>query len=170
MDAGSEDTFREFLEMNTRVLSPSAASGLSAAFGKAAPLAYPLVRVTAGLLLMPHGAQKLFGWFGGYGLAGTGEFFAGSLGLHPGILFALLVGMVEFFGGLALVLGLLTRPAALAVAVVMAVAAIGVHLPNGFFWSDGGYEYPLMWGLVAIAVFLRGGDRYSLDRRLGLPL
>jgi hypothetical protein len=48
-------------------------------------------------------------------------------------------------------------------------AAFGVHLPNGFFWTDGGYEYPLMWGLLAIAIFLRGGDRYSLDRSLGLP-
>jgi putative oxidoreductase len=156
--------------MNTRVLSSPASSGPAAVFDKLAPLAYPLVRVTAGLLLMPHGAQKLFGWFGGYGLTATGEFFSGSLGLQPGLLFALLVGGVEFFGGLALVLGLLTRPAALAVTVVMAVAAFGVHLPNGFFWSDGGYEYPLMWGLVAFAVFLRGGDRYSLDRSLGLPI
>ncbi len=134
-----------------------------------ADLGYPLMRVTAGLLLMPHGAQKLFGWFGGYGLAGTGEFFAGSLGMEPGILFALLAGLVEFVGGLALVLGLLTRPAALAVAVFMAVA-LSVHVPNGFFWSNGGIEYPLMWGLMAVGILLRGGDRYSLDARLGLRI
>ncbi|MCW2247089.1 putative oxidoreductase [Azospirillum fermentarium] len=130
----------------------------------------PLVRVTAGLLLMPHGAQKLFGLFGGYGLTATGEFFATQLGLHPGIVFALLAGLVEFFGGLALVLGLLTRPAALAVAALMGVAVVQVHLGNGFFWTSGGYEYPLMWGLTAVAIALKGGDRFSLDRRLGLPL
>jgi putative oxidoreductase len=133
------------------------------------PLAYPLVRVTAGLLLMPHGAQKLFGWFGGYGLTATGEFFETSLGMSPGVAFALLAGLVEFFGGLALVLGLLTRPAALAVAVFMGVA-LSVHLPNGFFWTEGGYEYPLMWGLITLAVLLRGGDRYSLDARFGLRI
>lgn len=131
-------------------------------------LADPLVRVTAGALLIPHGAQKLFGWFGGYGLAATGEYFGGTLGLEPGILFALLAGLVEFGGGLALVLGLLTRPAAIAVAVLMGVA-LTVHLPNGFFWTAGGIEYPLMWGLLALAIALRGGGRYSLDARLGLP-
>ena len=147
-----------------------ASTPLTTAFDRAGMLAWPIVRVTAGLLLMPHGAQKLFGWFGGYGLTATGEFFSGSLGLEPGLLFAFLAGFVEFFGGLALVLGLLTRPAALGVAGLMAVAAFGVHLPNGFFWTEGGLEYPLMWGLLAIAIFLRGGDRFSLDRRLGLPL
>lgn len=135
-------------------------------FHRLAPLAYPLVRVTAGLLLMPHGAQKLFGWFGGHGLTGTGQYFEASLGLYPGIAFALLAGLIEFFGGLALVLGLLTRPAALAVAVFMAVA-LSTHISNGFFWPNGGFEYPLMWGLVALAIFLRGGDNYSLDAKLG---
>jgi putative oxidoreductase len=136
-------------------------------FDRLAPLGYPLIRITAGLLLMPHGAQKLFGWFGGYGLDATGQFFATSLGMEPGFLFALLAGLVEFFGGLALVLGLLTRPAALGIAVLMGVA-LTVHAANGFFWTSGGVEYPLMWGLIAIAVFLRGGERFSLDRRLGL--
>ena len=136
-------------------------------FDRLAPLGYPLVRITAGLLLMPHGAQKLFGWFGGYGLDATGQFFATSLGMEPGFLFALLAGLVEFFGGLALVLGLLTRPAALAITVLMAVA-LTVHTGNGFFWTSGGVEYPLMWGLLAIAIVLRGGDNFSLDARLGL--
>jgi putative oxidoreductase len=139
----------------------------STLFDRLSPLGYPLVRITAGLLLMPHGAQKLFGWFGGYGLDATGQFFATSLGMEPGFLFALLAGLVEFFGGLALVLGLLTRPAALAIATLMGVA-LTVHAANGFFWTSGGVEYPLMWGLIAIAVFLRGGERFSLDSRLGL--
>src|SRR3954469_6357279 len=116
-------------------------SNVAASFERLSFLSYPLVRITAGLLLMPHGAQKLFGWFGGYGLTTTGEFFGTQLGLQPGLLFALLAGLVEFFGGLALVGGLLTRSAALAVAVLMSVAALGVHLPNGFFWTSGGYEY-----------------------------
>ncbi|WP_405233696.1 DoxX family protein [Lentisalinibacter salinarum] len=131
-----------------------------------ATLAYPLVRVTTGLMLIPHGAQKLFGWFGGYGLTATGQYFESTLGMSPGILFATLAGLVEVFGGLALVLGLLTRPAALAVAVFMAVA-LSVHIPNGFFWTAGGIEYPLMWGLLAVAIFLRGGGPYSLDARFG---
>lgn len=146
--------------MTTQTLS-------STLFDRLSPLGYPLIRITAGLLLMPHGAQKLFGWFGGYGLDATGQFFATSLGMEPGFLFALLAGLVEFFGGLALVLGLLTRPAALAIATLMGVA-LTVHAANGFFWTNGGVEYPLMWGLIALAVFLRGGERFSLDSHLGL--
>ncbi len=130
-------------------------------------LSYPLIRATTGLMLMPHGAQKLFGWFGGYGLEGTGGFFSQSLGLEPGLFWAALVGGVEFFGGLLLVLGLLTRPAALGVAILMAVAVITVHLPNGFFWTSGGYEYPLFWSLIALAIAFKGGSDLSLDRALG---
>ena len=147
---------------------PTATPG-PAAIGALAPLGYTLIRIAAGAILMPHGAQKLFGWFGGYGLAGTGEYFAGTLGLEPGLLFALLAGLVEFFGGLALVLGLLTRPAALAVTAFLAVA-LTFHIPNGFFWTAGGIEYPLLWMLVALGIFLRGGDRWSLDARLGLRI
>ena len=140
-----------------------------AIFERLAPLGYPLIRITAGLMLIPHGAQKLFGWFGGYGLEATGQFFEGSLGMSPGILFALLAGLVEFFGGLALVLGLLTRPAALAVTFMLGVA-LTVHTANGFFWTNGGIEYPLLWAMTAFGIFLRGGDRFSLDARLGLRI
>lgn len=130
-----------------------------------APLADPLVRVATGLILMPHGAQKLFGWFGGYGLEATGQFFAAKLGLPPAI--ALLAGLIEFFGGLALALGLLTRPVAALVTGLMAVAVVQVHLGAGFFWTSGGYEYPLLWGIVALGYVLRGGGRFSLDALIG---
>lgn len=129
------------------------------------PLAEPLVRVTAGLLLVPHGAQKLFGWFGGYGLEATGQFFATKLGLPPAL--ALLAGTIEFFGGLALAAGLATRLSAALVFGMMFVATFQVHLGNGFFWTDGGFEYPLMWGLVALSFVIRGGGRLSLDAVIG---
>ncbi len=130
-----------------------------------APLGEPLVRVAAGLMLMPHGAQKLFGAFGGYGVEATGQFFATKLGLPPSL--ALLAGLIEFFGGLALAVGFLTRPAAALVAGLMAVAIVSVHLPAGYFWTDGGFEYPLMWGLVALSFVVRGGGRYSVDALIG---
>jgi putative oxidoreductase len=154
--------------MNETTTTATASTDRAVAAERLEALSYPLVRVTAGLLLMPHGAQKLFGWFGGYGLTGTGQFFGETLGMEPGILFAFLAGFVEFFGGLALALGLFTRPAVLAVAVLLGVA-LTVHVPNGFFWTSGGIEYPLMWALLAIAILLRGGGPYSLDARLRLP-
>lgn len=129
------------------------------------PLAEPLVRATTGLLLVPHGAQKLFGLFGGYGIEATGQFFATKLGLPP--VLALVAGLIEFFGGLALALGLLTRPAAALVTGMMAVAVFGVHLGNGFFWTSGGFEYPLMWGILALSFVVRGGGRFSLDALIG---
>jgi putative oxidoreductase len=129
------------------------------------PYAEPLVRVATGLMLVPHGAQKLFGWFGGYGIAGTGQFFASKLGLPASV--AVLAGLVEFFGGLLLALGLATRAAAGLVVGLMAVAVIHVHLALGYFWTDGGYEYPLLWGILALSFAVRGGGRYSLDALLG---
>jgi len=129
------------------------------------PFAEPMLRVATGLLLVPHGAQKLFGLFGGYGLTATGQFFATKLGLPAS--FALIAGLIEFVGGLMLAAGLLTRPIAALVAGVMVVAAFGVHLPNGFFWTAGGFEYPLLWGVAALYFALRGGDRYSLDAVIG---
>ena len=123
------------------------------------------MRVAAGLMLLPHGAQKLFGWFGGYGVDATGQFFAAKLGLPAS--FALLAGLIEVFGGIALALGFLTRVVAALVFGLMAVAVIFVHLPIGYFWMTGGFEYPLMWGLVALAFVFRGGGRYSVDALIG---
>jgi putative oxidoreductase len=130
-------------------------------------VSWTLVRIATGLILVPHGAQKLFGWFGGGGLAGTAQFFEQNLGLYPGLLFAGLAGATEFVGGLLLALGLLTRLSAAAVVAVMAYAAFVVHWGNGFFWTAGGYEFPLLWGLVALALVIRGGGPLSLDRILG---
>jgi putative oxidoreductase len=129
------------------------------------PFAEPLVRVATGLFLVPHGAQKLFGAFGGYGLEASSQFFATKLGLPAS--FALLAGLIEFVGGIALALGLLTRVAAGAVLALMAVAVFAVHLGNGYFWTDGGYEYPLLWAILALSFVIRGGGRYSLDAKIG---
>ncbi len=147
----------------TRLIVPA----LGPLYANLSRWSYPLIRAATGLILMPHGAQKLFGWFGGHSLEGTGGFFAQNLGLEPGVAWAALVGGTEFFGGLFVALGLLTRPAALGVAIVMAVAVFAVHLPNGFFAGQGGYEYPLLWGLVALAIAFRGGGEMSLDRAIG---
>src|SRR5438067_406116 len=129
------------------------------------PFGEPMVRVAAGLMLVPHGAQKLFGWFGSYGLEATGQFFAAKLGLPASL--ALLAGVIEFGGGLLLATGLLTRAAAALVAGMMAVAVLHVHLGAGFFWTSGGYEYPLLWGIVALSYAIRGGGAYSVDALIG---
>lgn len=121
-----------------------------------------VLRIPVGLILAAHGAQKLFGWFGGYGLEGTGQWMA-SIGLEPGYLMALLAGSAEFFGGLALALGLLTRPAALVSAVTMLVAIFAVHVSNGLFMSNNGYEYALTLFAVTVALAIQGGGRLSLD-------
>jgi len=129
------------------------------------PLFEPLLRATTGLLLVPHGAQKLFGLFGGYGVEATGQFFAAKLGLPPSL--ALVAGLIEFFGGIFLAIGFLTRPVAALVFGLMFVALVQVHLHNGFFWTSGGFEYPLFWGLAALAFVIRGGGRYSVDALIG---
>jgi putative oxidoreductase len=109
--------------------------------------------------------KKLFGWFGGYGVEATGQFFATKLGLPPSL--ALLAGLIEFFGGLLLAIGLATRVVAALVFGLMAVAVVQVHLPLGFFWTEGGYEYPLFWGIVALSYVVRGGGGYSMDALIG---
>ncbi len=128
-------------------------------------LAYPLVRLVTGALLIPHGCQKLFGWFGG-DINATAAFFS-QIGLEPALPLAYLVGVTELFGGILLAIGLLTRPVAVMVLVQMAVAMFLVHLGNGFFWNEGGFEYPLMWGLLALAIAFRGGGPLSVDRAIG---
>lgn len=123
------------------------------------------LRIPTGVIFVAHGAQKLFGSFGGYGLEGTGQWMA-SIGLEPGYWMALAAGSAEFFGGIALLLGLLTRPAALMLAITMLVAIITVHLPNGLFMSNNGYEFGLALLTIAAALALNGGGKLSLDRTL----
>jgi len=122
-----------------------------------------VLRILVGIIFMAHGSQKLFGMFGGYGLEGTGQYMA-SLGLNPGYLMALLSGSAEFFGGLALFLGLLVRPAAVVLIVMLVVAILSVHIHNGLFMANNGYEFGLALLGAAIAVLFEGAGRVSLDR------
>jgi putative oxidoreductase len=122
-----------------------------------------VLRILVGIIFMAHGSQKLFGMFGGYGLEGTGQYMA-SLGLNPGYLMALLSGSAEFFGGLALFLGLLVRPAAVVLIVMLVVAILSVHIHNGLFMANNGYEFGLALLGAAVAVLFEGAGRISLDR------
>lgn len=124
-----------------------------------------LLRVVTGLTFAAHGSQKLFAWFGGYGLEGTGQWME-SIGITPGYLMALLAGSAEFFGGLALVIGLLVRPAALSLVVAMLVAIFTVHIANGFFMATNGFEYALILGAISLALLIEGGGKFSLDRKI----
>lgn len=127
-----------------------------------APLA---LRLPIGIIFVAHGGQKLFGWFGGYGLAGTGQWMD-SIGLHPGTLMALLAGGAEFFGGLALLAGLLVRPAAAMQAFAMVVAIFSVHISKGLFMANNGYEYALALLAVTVTLIVSGAGRLSVDARL----
>ncbi len=127
-----------------------------------------MVRVTLGVIFFAHGSQKVLGWFGGYGLKGTTDYFV-STGLPRPV--AYLVCFFEFLGGLGLFFGLLTRLAALAVAVVMVGAVATVHARNGFFlnWEltpgkGHGYEANLAFLVIAVACLIAGGGALSLDR------
>ncbi len=145
--------------------TPLAVPALGRLYAALSPLTLPLLRVAAGLLLMPHGAQKLFGALGGYGLSGTGQFFE-SIGYSPGVLWAMVVGSVEFFGGLALALGFATRIVA-TLAFVVLINAFLFHLPNGPFVGSGGFELALLWAAATLVFAVRGGGRLSVDRALG---
>lgn len=125
-----------------------------------------ILRIIVGITFAAHGAQKLFGWFGGYGLEGVGQFME-SLGLTPGYLMALGAGSAEFFGGIALIIGLLVRPAAAVLAVTMVVAIFTAHFANGFFMSNGGYEFALALLAASVAILIEGAGKLSLDKQIG---
>ena len=135
---------------------------LTSLFTSNAGLSALVLRVPVGIVLAAHGAQKLFAWFGGYGLEGTGQYME-SIGLAPGFLMALLAGSAEFFGGLALVLGVLTRPAALVSAFTMLMAIFTAHISNGLFLSNGGYEYALALFAATLSLVFSGAGRLGVD-------
>ena len=121
-----------------------------------------IIRLVIGLLFVGHGAQKLFGWFGGYRLKGTGGWFE-SIGMKPGITLALIAGLAEFVGGILFALGLLTPVAGILIAGTMAMAIIKVHAANGLWNTSNGYEFNLTLLAVAIGVALIGPGKYALD-------
>ncbi len=129
-----------------------------------------VLRVILGVVMFPHGAQKLLGWFGGYGFSGTMGMFTGQM--HIPAVLAFLVIVAESFGSLALVIGLLTRVAAAGIACIMAVAVAMVHWPNGFFmnWfgkqAGEGFEYHLLALGMSLALIIAGGGRWSVDHAL----
>jgi putative oxidoreductase len=126
-----------------------------------------VARLAVGLLMAAHGTQKLFGWFGGHGLAGTGGFFE-QLGFRPGKLFAGLASSAEVGGGLLLALGFLGPVGPAVILSVMVVAAVTVHWPHGVFAQNNGIEVPLLYGVAAVALALTGPGAYSVDGALGL--
>jgi putative oxidoreductase len=126
-----------------------------------------IFRAIFGSAIAAHGAQKLFGWFGGYGLKGTGGFFE-NLGFRPGVIFAGAAGLSELGGGVLLATGFLTPFGAAAVLAAMLVAIVSVHMGNGFFASSSGIELPLLYGIAALGIAFAGGGSFSLDHLLGL--
>jgi putative oxidoreductase len=130
-------------------------------------IALLIVRVIMGLGLAAHGSQKLFGWFGGYGLSGTGGFFD-KIGFRPGRLFAFAAGLGEFAGGLLTAFGLGGALGPVMIVCVMLVVIGAVHLTKGFFSDKGGWELPAMYACVALAIAFAGNGRFSIDAALGL--
>jgi putative oxidoreductase len=126
-----------------------------------------VARVVLGLLITAHGSQKLFGWFGGHGLAGTGGYFE-SLGFRPGRTFAAAAGLAEFVSGLLIATGFLGPVGPAIMLSVMIVAAVSVHVRHGVFASANGIEVPLLYGVGAVALALTGPGLFSLDVLLGI--
>src|SRR4051812_35195446 len=118
-----------------------------------------LLRLVIGFTLAAHGAQKLFGWFGGYGITGTAGFL-GQLGFRPAKVHAALAGLAEAGGGLLLAAGLATPLAAVTIVAVMLVAVVTVHLGKGFFATSNGFEYNLVLAATALALAFTGPGAY----------
>jgi putative oxidoreductase len=121
------------------------------------PIAYPMIRFVAGAMMIPHGYGKVFG-----GIEGTTKFFA-SVGLEPALILAWYIGLLELVGGICVALGFLTRFMSAQLIGLLAVATFYIHLPSGFIWIKGGYEYPLFWMVVMMAITIKGGEKLSLD-------
>jgi putative oxidoreductase len=133
-------------------------------YARVTDLSWPIIRLTMGGMLLAHGIPK---W-----QAGVAAFATGSLarrGIEPSLPLAYLVIGVETIGAICIALGLFTRFFAAAAAIHLLVVTF-IHMPQGFAWTNRGYEYPLMWGLILFAIALRGGGPYSLDRKIGREL
>lgn len=128
-----------------------------------------IVRLGLGLAIAAHGAQKLFGWYGGYGLAGTGGFFE-SIGFRPGKLFAGAAGLSELVGGLLIAAGLFGAVGPMLILSAMLVAALSVHVKNGFFAANNGFEMAFIYALGAVGLAFAGYGSISLDTLFGITL
>ncbi|MCD7035188.1 DoxX family protein [Metabacillus sp. GX 13764] len=124
-----------------------------------------IIRLVIGLSFAGHGAQKLFGWFGGHGLEGTGGFFE-SIGIKPGKTMALLAGLAELGGGLLFALGFLTPVGAALIILTMIMAIAKVHGPNGYWSTQNGYEFNLVLIAAALGTALIGAGQFSIDALL----
>lgn len=133
---------------------------LDPAYETLQPIAYPLIRFIAGAMMIPHGYGKVFG-----GIEGTAKFFS-NVGLEPALILAWYVGLLELVGGALIAIGFLTRLISLQMIGLLAVATFYIHLPSGFLWIKGGYEYPLFWMIIMIAVTIKGGEKLSIDNLL----
>ena len=147
---------------STRLVWP----GLAGFYDTMREVSYLILRIAAGLMIAPHGAQKLFAWFGGGGITGTTKFFA-SLHLMPAEPLAIFVGALEVFGGVLLALGLFTRPIAAAFAIEMAVVTVHVTWPRGAFFLPQGAEFGLVLGFLFFFLSIIGGGKWSVDRAIG---
>jgi putative oxidoreductase len=134
---------------------------LGALYVKLDPYVLTMLRVAMGLILIPHGCQKAFGWFGGLGFERFSQIF-GNIGYKPGAFWTILVILTELGGGICLVLGLFTRVAALLLIIFM-INAIWYTSGKGFFWTAGGAEYSILIAFVALVFLIRGGGKCSLD-------
>jgi putative oxidoreductase len=137
--------------------------GLRPLYAWAEPISWALIRITAGLMIIPHGWPKLM-----MGVSATAQMALVKRGIQPAEPLAIVLIALETLGGLCIALGLFTRFWAAAVFIEMMVI-VYQYLPK-FGWTGPGYEYPLFWGLVMLAIALRGGGPYSLDRRIGREL
>lgn len=149
------------MSKQTRYIFPS----LGKFYERFGDAGWPVFRICYGLFYIPHGCQKLFGWFDG-NIASVANAIE-SIGLAPGISWAYFIGVLEVVGGILLVLGLGTRLVAVLFAGFMFVGTFFFHTLFGYFWVRGGMEVPLLLTMLAIALMLRGGGEFSLDRKLG---
>ena len=137
-------------------------------YEKLDPYMLPLLRIALGAILIPHGCQKLFGWFGGMGFTRFSALFD-QLGYKPGAFWVAIVAITELVGGIMLVLGCFTRLAALGVVIFM-INAVWFTSAKGFFWTAGGSEFSLLILAVALVFMIKGSGEYSIDKKLGSEL